>query len=259
MMTTKQVGVDQHIKMSRVRFLGRLLCLSIWICGLQSSAEAADSIRVLFVGNSYTGQIRGTLLKMVEDSSNRDSVFEFITPGGCTLERHLGTEETVARINEGNWDYVVLQDQSQTPALPGTPGDSFQQSVDEFSKIIRHSGAEPILYMTWGRRDGDKQNSNLFPDFTVMQDKLTAAYEKAAKRNRVKVAPVGEVWEAVRDRNRELGSELYKDDGSHPSVKGACLASCVFMRTLFADSLIATKPVKGVSVEEFNVIRAAVK
>ncbi|NNM28048.1 MAG: hypothetical protein HKO57_00880, partial [Akkermansiaceae bacterium] len=73
--------------------------------------------RILFIGNSYTGQIRNMLTRVVAASPHRATHLEFVTPGGKTLEFHAHDPPTLARIRNGNWDLVVLQDQSQTPAL----------------------------------------------------------------------------------------------------------------------------------------------
>jgi hypothetical protein len=184
--------------------------------------------------------------------------FEFITPGGCTLTRHVQNEKTVKTIREGDWDLVILQEQSQTPGLPGEIGDSFQDAASELCQIIRSSGAEPVFYMTWGRKDGDSRNASIYPDYKTMQEKLSTAYEKAARRNAAQISPVGEAWKAVRKEFPELGDKLYKGDGSHPSVYGACLVSCVFFQeVLGGDSRTLGAP-KGVSDEEFGQILSVV-
>jgi hypothetical protein len=213
--------------------------------------------RVLFIGNSYTAQNKGTLLQLLADSPHNGSTFEFITKGGAKLAQHLANEATVGKIKNGNWDFVVLQEQSQTPALPGKHGESFQQSVDQFSKLIREAGAEPILFMTWGRRDGDKKNISLFPDFGTMQTKLTTAYQEAAGRNHLIVAPVGLAWAAAREKAPSLGKELYRNDGSHPSAKGAILATIVLLGVIFQDTIELTNPPEGISPQEFAIIKQA--
>ena len=193
--------------------------------------------RVLFIGNSYTSCIQKQLADALASSRYRRTTFEFITPGGRRLKNHLNNPATLKRIRTGNWDAVVLQDQSQTPALPGKPSQSFHASVDALTKHIRRAGAKPVLYMTWGRRHGDPRNKRIFPDYDTMQKKLTAAYRAAAKRNKIDLAPVGDVWAIVRKTHPALGNRLYAKDNSHPSSHGAYLASCVFFRVLFNDSL----------------------
>lgn len=213
-----------------------------FFCAVLSSVAFPDELasqpqRILFIGNSYTDQVRGGLMDLLAKSPYKKTVFEFITKGGATLQQHVNNKDTLERVTAGNWDLVVLQDQSQTPALPGEYQQSFHTSVDKFTKLIRKSGAEPVLYMTWGRRDGDKVNAKLFPDYDTMQQKLSDAYREAAQRNKITLAPVGDVWSIIRKKDEVLGSELYKKDGSHPSAKGAYLVSCVFFRVLFDDSL----------------------
>ena len=41
---------------------------------------------------------------------------------------------------------------------------------------IDSEGAAMMLMMTWGRRDGDAINPTLYPNYTVMQDRLEEGY-----------------------------------------------------------------------------------
>ena len=197
------------------------------------------------------------MIGMLAASGHKDVESEFIVKGGATLERHLGNNETLARIRDGKWDIVILQEQSQTPALPGSHGVAFQENADKLCKLIRDAGAEPAFYMTWGRRDGDEKNKKIFPDYGTMQKLLIEAYVEAGKRNKALVIPVGEVWSKVRKENEGLGRALYKGDGSHPSAKGACLVSAVFLRALFGDSLKEAPDKDHLAPEEWKVIKSA--
>jgi hypothetical protein len=212
---------------------------------LQAVRESADDIlkyggdthgpkalKVLFIGNSYTGGIRDTLNDLVEASPYSQSTFEYAVKGGWTLKQHLNDSKTIARIKSTKWDYVVLQEQSQTPTLPGKY-DDFCDAVVALSTMIRRQGAKPVLYMTWGRRDKDGQNPQINPDYETMQMRLSMAYTNAAKKADAIIAPVGEAWRIVRRERPQLGIQLYRDDGSHPSKKGAYLAACLFYATLF--------------------------
>ena len=86
--------------------------------------------------------------------------------------------------------------------------------------------------MTWGRRDGDKRNARVYPDFITMHGKISASYEKAAEENRALLAPVGRAFAIVHGQDKALFRKLYKSDGSHPSSEGAYLAACVLWGTL---------------------------
>lgn len=158
---------------------------------------------------------------------------EFITPGGKTLSFHLQNESTTQKIRDGKWNFVVLQDQSQTPALFPR---KFEAAAVKLDRLIKESGAKTVFYQTWGRRDGDKINPKLFPDYGSMQKELSESYSGVSRRCDAILAPVGDTWERARKANPRLGTALYRKDGSHPSDKGAYLAACVFYATFFGKS-----------------------
>jgi len=226
----------------------RLLVITALLTG---SANAVPQ-KILFVGNSYTGQVRSAVTKFFAASAHREIRLEFITPGGRTLKQHSEEAKIVERISGGGWDIVVLQDQSQTPAV--FP-EKFLSASKELNKVITDSGAKTAYYQTWGRRDGDKQNAERYGTYTKMQDALTKSYTQAAKRDKALLIPVGEVWRALRKRDAQLGRELYKGDGSHPSAKGAYLVACCFYAVLTGSDPLSVKFDGGLPVAQARAIR----
>ncbi|MCP4847664.1 MAG: DUF4886 domain-containing protein [Verrucomicrobiaceae bacterium] len=229
----------------------RSLLILHFLSLLALSATAAPS-KILFVGNSYTGQVRSAVTKFFAASAHRETRLEFITPGGRTLKQHSEEAKTVERISGGGWDIVVLQDQSQTPAV--FP-EKFLSASKRLNQVITESGAKTAYYQTWGRRDGDKQNAERFGTYTKMQDALTKSYAQAAKRDKAILIPVGEVWRAVRKSDAKLGRELYKGDGSHPSAKGAYLVACCFYATLTGSDPLSVKFDGGLPAAQARAIR----
>jgi len=213
--------------------------------------------RILFIGNSYTGPVRRPLSDILKQTPYSHTVLEFSTKGGLTLQKQLKREEVIQTIKSGKWDYVVLQEQSQTPALRGTE-DFFFDAAKELCDLIEDADAKPVFYMTWGRRDGDQQNASESGTFEKMQDNLSDAYRKAARKNKAILAPVGEAWAAVRKENEALGRELYSKDGSHPSKKGAYLTAMVFYRILFDNSMDSFPTQSDISAEDVAVFKKAV-
>jgi len=100
------------MKSSRVSWLAALLMLT-------SAAFASDPQRVLFIGNSYTGvnKLPEVFLEVVKSSGRPAPVVKSSTPGGRTLKQHLAIAGSMKLVDEGNWDVVVLQGQSQEPAI----------------------------------------------------------------------------------------------------------------------------------------------
>lgn len=229
-------------------FLGLACSLAIPVC-------AEETTRILFIGNSYTGQIKKTVTQLIAASpEGAKTELEFISPGGKNLQFHLNNEATVNRIAEGNWDFVVLQDQSQTPAVFPK---RFKEAATDLDKLIDQSGAQTVFYQTWGRRDGDKANPTLFPDYETMQKSLSENYASTARRCDALLAPVGDTWARVRKADAELGKALYKADGSHPSAKGAFLAACVFYQTIFEQSPKSIEFIGDLTSDEVALILEA--
>lgn len=194
-------------------------------------AGICEGKKVLFVGNSYTSQCAKTLTGLFRAESP-DWELAFLTKGGKDLAFHLADPACVEKIRSGGWDFVVLQEQSQKSGLGGEFTKGFHQAVDALAKLIRDAGAKPCLYMTWGRRAGDRRNPKAYPDFETMQQKITAAYLQAAKANDAIIVPVGPAFAATKKSGQQRFDALYKKDGSHPSAAGAYLVSCVFWSRL---------------------------
>ena len=194
------------------------------------SSLSAENI--LFIGNSYTGGIKGAVSELFKQQ-NSGAKIEYINPGGKNLMFHVKNPKTIEKIKTGDWDKIVLQDQSQTPALPGY-NKIFHDATAEFTKLFKSLKKQPKVYyyMTWGRRDGDKKNEKHFPDFETMQDLLTENYKKAAQANGATIVPVGLAFKDIHAKDKDVFTSLYAKDGSHPSKAGAYLAACIFYGTI---------------------------
>jgi hypothetical protein len=209
--------------------------------------------RVLFIGNSYTGGIKGMVEKLVK-AEGIAAGLRFIHPGGRNLVQHSENPKVAEAIRSEKWDFVVLQDQSQTPAYFR---DRFRKGATALNCIIREGPARVVFYMTWGRRDGDKRNLDRAPDYETMQKLLTESYETVARELGAGVAPVGRVWREVRRRDAELGKQLYRGDGSHPSARGAYVAAVTFAQVLFNRPPASIKFTDGLGADEAKLIRDA--
>ncbi len=195
---------------------------------VDSSTPAPDAgtepptVRVLFIGNSYTGvnDLPHVVARLAEapDSPVRFEVGQY-TPGGQTWGGHDADPRVDALIAEG-WDYVVLQDQSAQPFwdLPDV-----KAALLSLDAKIRATSARTVLFMTWAYEDG-----GLF-----QQMRVDSYYVRAAEATGALLAPVGRAWERAR---RDPSMTLHAEDGSHPNARGTYLAACVFYATLTGQS-----------------------
>lgn len=222
-----------------------LLTISLFLLKVSFSQE---EINVLFLGNSYT--YVNDLPKMIEDiAANDNKVFkhESVTPGGCTLFQHVDSPNSMSKIRQGNWDYVILQEQSQLPSIDYYRHNAMAPAYKTLHDSIMYYNPEAkvVGYMTWGRQYGGQQCVNFgdgvycsadFVDFNHMQDTLTAAYCENAYATNSYVAPVGEAWKSALAIDASLS--LHSSDQSHPSYDGSYLAACVFYAVLWNESPI---------------------
>lgn len=182
-----------------------------------TSCSRQPTIRVLFIGNSFTainGGLDGQLERLTPYAKT-----ESVTYGGFTLQNHWTDGHALQAIRQGGWTYVVLQEQSVTPVL-ATP--QFYRYVDAFNGEIVRAGARTVLLMTWERPDMAKAG--------VTTNALATAYDAAAAPIGAKVAPAGIAFAASLAQRPDL--TLNAQDG-HPTVYGTYLAGCVLYGTLF--------------------------
>lgn len=98
-----------------------------------------------------------------------------------------------------------------------------------FAREARRQGALPVLYQTWGRRDGDRRIPD--DDFFRMNRRIREGYLLASRKcGNLPIVPVGEAWE--REFRAGRGAALYQTDGSHPSPDGVRLTAETFRTTL---------------------------
>ncbi|MBU3676059.1 MAG: PKD domain-containing protein [Chitinophagaceae bacterium] len=212
--------------------------LFILILSLSVNQLNAATKRVLFIGNSYT--YVNDLPNMVREvalSMGDTMIVSSVTPGGFTFNQHSVNAATLSAIQAGNWDLVILQEQSQIPAF--SPAQVQNDCVPYAKKLcdsIKHYNAcaEIVFYMTWGRKNGDASNCANYPPictYAGMQQGLYDSYLMLSDSNNATCAPVGAVWRVLRNQYPTI--ELYSADESHPSLNGTYLAACTFYTSLF--------------------------
>ncbi|MDP5121486.1 MAG: hypothetical protein NWQ46_07825, partial [Spirosomaceae bacterium] len=166
-----------------------LLTLFLFISSLNAVSQTkADTLKVLFVGNSYTYYYNmPQLVSVLSDSTNTKLITRKSTVGGVTLKNHwLGERglKTKEKIASGGYDIVVIQEFSM--GTIDNPED-FKKYSKELSDLAKANGAKPYFYMTWGREK--------VPQY---QDEITKMYEQVARENGAGIVPVGKAWELAR-------------------------------------------------------------
>ncbi|MDF1505454.1 hypothetical protein [Roseisolibacter sp. H3M3-2] len=137
------------------------LALLLAAAPLHAQAPRADTLRVLFVGNSFT--YFHNLPRLVEamaatSAPPRPLAVARVTMGGWTLRRHAAEGRALAEIRRRGWDYVVLQEQSllgaprPEPPVVEDPRRVFYPGARTLAAEVRAAGATPLFFLTWARR-----------------------------------------------------------------------------------------------------------
>ena len=209
-------------------------------------------LQVLFIGNSYTttNDLPGTLAALVQASGQQPTlVVDQHCVGGATLQQHWEAGDALKKIQSSDWDFVVLQEQSQT-ALPAFgQQEKFFPYSQEFVREIKARQGIPLFYMTWKR-----------PDTPFPAEDWIDSYVQITKRTKSEVAPAGIAFERV--KLAIPGWNPYADTGGHPTSASTYLTACVFYCQLLDRDPVGLPPL-GIPAAEAtalqNCAREAVK
>ena len=198
-----------------------ILSILLFLIGTSDFAQnKKDTLKVLFVGNSYTHVNNlPQITSILSDGVKTKLITKSSTVGGGKLKEHwLGERKLKTKeiIKNGNFDIVVLQGFSMsTIEFP----DTLTKYAGLFCDYIKKNGAKPYLYLTWARKK--------VPQY---QETIDSVYYSIAKENNVKVVPVGKAWQLAQQLRPDI--QLFQNEGSHPSKLGTLLTASVFVAAL---------------------------
>lgn len=222
---------------------------------LASHATHAQSLNLLFYGNSYTtgfGSTRSVpdLVRDLAIAEGKPAPFvKDASFGGARLNEHAFNNTAVISntLPQGQtWDRVIMQEQSTyaTSALGNVTAhrNGFKSL---FAAVRTHSpNVKAIGYETWSRAPSDSLFAGVNPLYpggpSQMQADIRSGY--ALSTNDVNmlyglgtsiVAPVGSAWERANWQN------LHISDRSHAQNRGTLLAAIVIYAAIYSDPAVA--------------------
>jgi hypothetical protein len=193
--------------------------------------SSRPGLRLLFIGNSFTAA--NSLPSMVGRLAARpgsQQVFPLAyDPPGSQLDQAIDDQQLQDLLRSVRWNVVVVQEQSQLPALPAWLRSSTAPAVRQLVALIHSRGGRPLLFETWGYQQGDLMH---FPydSYGAMQTRLHNGYAYLSQHDNVPVAPVGDAWSQA--LAQKPATPLWSADGKHPSLEGSYLAAVVIAATV---------------------------
>ena len=230
------------------------ILILLLFCSSIGTLVAQNTLSVLFIGNSYTSYNNlPQLVQSLSTSAGKTLIIDSSTPGGYPMSSHLNDATTFSKISQGNWDYVILQEQSQIPTIEFYRDNEMYPAMTDLKALIEQYNpcAKIITYMTWGRRYGGQQCdpsgthcSPVFTNFNQMQDSLTSAYLEISEQLNVQCAPVGVVWQNILNNSTHV---LHSGDNSHPNMDGSYVAACTIFSSIWKQGASGLSYTAGLS------------
>jgi hypothetical protein len=217
-------------------------------------------VSVFFVGNSIL-QVN-TTPRFLQYLRNAAQGGETHQPLAFTWTAFLRGGQTLATlVKQGmkfghlqNLDYVIMNDQTQTPARPHLRRVVTASMIQDYAPMFQQSGATPVFVVTAAYREQVMRSADLG---TVEQftNKLVEGYTAYAaeleqrlpanSKQKPILAPVGLAYYQVHQERPVLWEKLFAVDSYHPSAYGTFLQCCVLYRSIFGEL-----PPKHVAVPE---------
>lgn len=203
-------------------------------------SPSRPAINVLFIGNSYT-HYNGMpqLLESIADSQTSPSYTvrtEYITQDGATLKQHWKNKNAAAKITNGTWHYVVLQEQSTAMLYEDRAEESYTH-MHKFNEIIKQAGARTILYVTWPRKPGHPLYEQHALDYKGMEYHINSRSHQMAKQLGMGLIYTSGIWKEALRQNMSM----YTADGSHPSLYGSYFIALKLYKYMLPDAILDAK------------------
>ena len=156
------------LKKTKITFLILFLLLSLYPLSITTnptnssnltySPRCQDPLKILFIGSSYFNfnNLPG-LFKNLVNNAGKDVYIESCGKNGLYLYDHAVSISTELKINETNWDFVILQGVGIRTAYPenfeSEPVDDALITLRE--KILSNNPSTKILFcLPWAYEDG---------------------------------------------------------------------------------------------------------
>lgn len=218
--------------MNRFKLVGpTLFVLAIFLSGCAGEADA----NVLFIGNSFTfGNDVPGLVEQIAEANGSTIDTTTIAEGGAFLDEHIQNPDVIAAVSSGDYDIVVLQEQSMAPAHRETFTSRTLPAAKVLDEFADASGTEVVLYQTWGHVNGNSTVGH--GSYSSMQDHLVRSYDYLADETGANVARVGQAWQGFLPTG--VSDPLHDIDGVHATAAGSYLSALVLAQW------VSTEPIR---------------
>lgn len=175
-------------------------------------------MKVLFIGNSHTyfNDMPKLFSDMCRSLTGEAVEVTMLAYSGRALRWHNKEYFSIRfALLYGGYDYCVIQQMGHP--FPGP--EATEPEVAALVSLCRMTHTKPVLYMTWAKQDEPERIAE-----------IAGAYRALSEKYDTLLAPVGELFEALRVEHPEIN--LYWNDGAHASSNATYLIAAAFAMLL---------------------------
>jgi len=248
------MNIHHNIKFSNKTFL----LIIILVSSLGNSSIFANNtnepLEILFIGNSYTNfNNLPNVFYNLTTSAGKEIFVDSYAPPGTSLFEHSNNANTLSKIREKKWDFIILQGTGRRIAYP----DSFTDepaftALAELEEIILNNceSTRIIFFMPWADEDGMTWIEGWTQNYEEMQIDIYNSTIQFSNKMNYTIAPVGWAWYKVLDEKNYPLHYLHAFDWNHPRLNGTYLTACVIYSTIFVESTSGIQYYAGLELSE---------
>ena len=213
-----------------------------------NTTSEPEICKILFIGSSYFNYNNlPDMLKNLAETVEKEVFIDRSTKNGTYLDYHCTNPITEQKINEQEWDYVLLQGVCTNCGYPETYHQIFppyeehplKPSLETLYQMIKANceRSKVVYCMPWAFEDGTLWLPGGTDSYFDMQQKIYNNTIKFADEIGLVIAPVGWAWNEVLKTKIKQLHYLHLSDYNHPSKRGSYLTACVLYATIFKEGL----------------------
>jgi len=197
---------------------------------------------ILFIGSSYFNfNNLPNLFENLAISSGKDIYVDHHGRNGLYLDDHVSSNATESKINERDWDCIILQGVGRLMAYPDYFADHpvYPALVTLQDKISANCESTKMIFcLPWAFEDGMTWYQDWTDTYEDMQIKIFENTLQYSDEIDFIIAPVGWAWYTVLQEKSYPLHYLHMNDWNHPSLEGSYLMACVIFSTVFLESSV---------------------
>lgn len=240
-----------------------LLFLSSTVCISQKKQEAANVIKILAIGNSFSQDAVEYYLHPLAEAEGIQVIIGNLYMAGASLSQHLanacndkpaysfrkigvsGKKSTIDKatvsmaLADEDWDYISFQ---QTSSLSGKY-ETYKETLPKLFEYVKARLTNPnvkyLLHQTWAYQQNSDHKG--FSKYDRDQMKMYKSIVKTAKKARrlIPVSWVIPAGTAIQNGRTSFVGDHFCRDGYHLDEKvGRYTAACAWFETIFNKSVV---------------------